>query len=46
MGFTVTYPTVEGLGVQVIFNKNTIKLKYDKEYIKKAVNIIVILYIK
>ena len=46
MGFAVTYLTVKKLRVQSIFNKNIIKLKDNKEYIKKAVNIIAILHIK
>ena len=46
MGFAVTYLTVKKLRVQSIFNKNIIKLKDNKEYIKKTVNIIAILYIK
>ena len=46
MGFIVTYPTVKGLGVQLIFNKNTIKLGNNREYIKKTVDTIVILCIK
>ena len=37
---------VKGLGVELIFNKNIIKLGDNKEYIKEAVNTIVILYIK
>ena len=46
MGFTVNYLEVEGLGVQLIFNKNVIKPGDNKEYIKEAVNTIVILYTK
>ena len=46
MGFIVAYLIVKELGVQLIFNKNTIKLGDNKEYIKKAINIIVILCIK
>ena len=46
MGFTVAYLIVERLGVQLIFNKNTIELGDNKEYIKKAINTIAILYIK
>jgi hypothetical protein len=45
-GLIVTYLKVRGLGVKLIFNKNIIKLKNDEKYIKKAVYIIVILYIK
>jgi hypothetical protein len=43
---TVTYLEVEGLGVELIFNKNVIKLGDNKEYIKEAANTIVILRIK
>ena len=42
----VTYLEVGGLGVELIFNKNIIKLEDNKEYIKEAANTIVILYIK
>ena len=42
----VTYLEVGGLGIELIFNKNIIKLGDNKEYIKKAANIIVILRIK
>jgi len=45
-GFLVNYLEVKGLEVQLIFNKNVIELKDDKEYIKEAVNTIVILRIK
>jgi hypothetical protein len=45
-GLIVTYLEVGGLGVELIFNKNVIKLGDDKEYIKAAANIIAILYIK
>ena len=44
IGFTVNYLKVEGLGVQLIFNKNIIKLGDNKEYIKEAADTIVILY--
>ena len=37
---------VKGLKVELIFNKNITKLKDNKEYIKKAINIMVIFYIK
>ena len=46
MGFIVTYLMAKGLKVQLIFNKNTIKLGDNKKYIKEAINTIVILYIK
>ena len=45
-GLTVTYLEVGGLGVELIFNKNVIKPEDDKEYIKEAVDTIVMLYIK
>ena len=45
-GLTVTYLEVRGLGVELIFNKNVIKLGDNKEYIKEAANTIAILYIK
>jgi len=37
---------VGGLKVELMFDKNIIKLKDNEEYIKEAVNAIVILYIK
>ena len=46
IGFTVDYPKVGGLGVQSIFNKNVIKLKNNKEYIKEAANAVAMLYAK
>jgi hypothetical protein len=45
-GLIVTYLEVGGLGVELIFNKNVIKLGDDKEYIKEAVDIVVILRVK
>jgi hypothetical protein len=45
-GLIVAYLEVGGLGVELIFNKNIIKLGDNKEYIKEAANTIVILYIK
>ena len=45
-GLIVTYPEVEGLGVELIFNKNIIKLGDNKEYIKEAANTIAILRVK
>ena len=45
-GLTVTHPEIGGLGVKLIFNKNIIKLKDNKEYIKEAINIITILHAK
>ena len=45
-GLTVTYLKVKKLRVKLIFNKNIIELRNNKEYIKKAVNTIAILHIK
>ena len=45
-GLIVAYLEVGGLGVELIFNKNIIKLGDDKEYIKGAVDTIVILRVK
>ena len=45
-GLTVTYPEVGGLGVELIFNKNVIKPKDNKEYIKETADIIAILHLK
>ena len=42
----VTYLEVGGLGVELMFNKNIIKPGDDVEYIKEAVNTIVILCVK
>ena len=42
----VTYLEVGGLGVELIFNKNVIKLGDNKEYIKEAANILAILRVK
>ena len=42
----VAYLEVGGLGVELIFNKNIIKLGDNKEYIKEAANTIAILRIK
>jgi len=42
----VNHPKVKGLRVQLIFNKNVIKLRDNKEYIKKAADTIAILCIK
>ena len=42
----VAYLEVGELGVELIFNKNVIKLGDDKEYIKEAVYTIAILYVK
>jgi len=45
-GLIVTYLEVGGLGVELIFNKNVIKPRDNKEYIKETVDIIVILCLK
>ena len=45
-GLIVAYLDIGGLGVELIFNKNVIKLEDNKEYIKEAVDTIAILYIK
>ena len=45
-GLIVTYLEVGGLGVELIFNKNVIKLGDNKEYIKEAVDTIAMLYVK
>ena len=42
----VAYLEVEGLGVESIFNKNVIKPRDNKEYIKKTADTIAILYLK
>ena len=42
----VTYPEVGGLGVELIFNKDVLKLGDNIEYIKEAVDTIAMLYIK
>ena len=42
----VAYLDIGGLGVELIFNKNVIKLGDDKEYIKEAVDTIVMLRAK
>ena len=42
----VIYLKIKGLGVELIFNKNVIKPKDNIEYIKEAVNTIIILHIK
>jgi len=45
-GLTVAYPEVGGLGVELIFNKNVIKPRDNKEYIKETINIMAILCLK
>ena len=45
-GLTVTHSEIKGLGVELIFNKNIIKLKNNKKYIKEAIDAIAMLYTK
>ena len=45
-GLTVTHPEIGGLGVELIFNKNVIKLKDDEEYIKEAADVMAMLRTK
>jgi hypothetical protein len=45
-GLIIAYPEVEGLGVELIFNKNVIKPGDNKEYIKEAVDTIAMLCVK
>ena len=45
-GLTVIYLKVKGLKVELLFNKNIIKLGDNKEYIKEAIDIITILCAK
>jgi len=45
-GLIVAYLEVGGLGVELIFNKNVIKLGDNEEYIKEAINIVMILCVK
>jgi len=45
-GLIVAYLKVKRLKVKLIFNKNVIKLGDNKEYIKEAINIIVIFCVK
>jgi len=42
----VAYLEVGGLGVELIFNKNVIKPRDNKEYIKETAGAMVILYLK
>ena len=42
----VTYPEVGGLRIELMFNKNVIKLGDDEEYIKEAIDAVVILRVK
>jgi hypothetical protein len=45
-GFIITYLKIEGLEIEIMFNKNVIKLEDDMEYIKEATDTVVIFYIK
>ena len=45
-GLIITYLEVKGLGVELIFNKNVIKLKDNVEYIKKTIDTVAILRVK
>ena len=45
-GLTVAHLEVGGLGVELMFNENVIKLGDNKEYIKEAANTIAILRVK
>jgi len=45
-GLIVTYLEIGGLKIELIFNKNIIELGDNKEYIKEAVDIMVILCVK
>jgi len=45
-GLTVAYLKVGGLGVELMFDKNVIKLGDNKEYIKETVDTIATLYLK
>ena len=45
-GLIVAYLKVRGLGVELMFNKNVIKLGDNKEYIKEAVDAVAMLRVK
>ena len=45
-GLIVIYLKVKGLEVELIFNKNVIKLEDNIEYIKEIINTVVILHTK
>ena len=42
----VAHPEIGGLGVELFFNKNIIKLGDDEEYIKEAIDTMAILCVK
>ena len=46
VGLTITYLEVEGLGIELMFNKNIIKPGDNKEYIEEAANTVVMLRVK
>ena len=46
VGFAIDHLEVKGLGVQLIFNENIIKPGDNKEYIKEAADIVVMLCAK
>ena len=45
-GLIIAYPEVGGLGVELMFNENVIKLGDNVEYIKEAADTIAILHVK
>ena len=45
-GLIIAYLEVEGLKVELMFNKNVIKLGDNVEYIKEAADIVAVLYVK
>ena len=45
-GLIIVYPEVGELEVELMFNKNVIKLGDNMEYIKEAVDTMAVLYIK
>ena len=45
-GLIVTYLEVGGLGVELIFNKDVLKLGDNIEYIKEAIDVVAMLYTK
>jgi hypothetical protein len=45
-GLIVAHLEVGGLGVELMFNKNVIKLGDNEEYIKEAVDTIAMLHVK
>ena len=45
-GLVVTHSEVKGLDMELMFNKNIIELRNDKEYIKKATNAMAMFHTK